>query len=82
MAAAAILDLSKMKYIRSKKSILVGTRCMLLKFGEHRFIHAEIINIFLNSRWRPPAILDFEKFAYLTHGINTSWYQVYAVQIW
>ncbi len=49
MAAAAILDFFKC-HIWPKKSILVGTRCMLLKFGENHFIHAEIINIFRNSR--------------------------------
>ena len=78
MAAAAILDFSKMlyltqginislypvqavkilwkslHYIWTNGSTPVCLRCMLLKFGEHCFIHAEINNIFRNSRWRPP----------------------------
>jgi len=51
MAAVAILDFGKFAYL-PRGSIKVGARCMLLKFGENRFILAETINIFRNSRWR------------------------------
>ena len=35
-------------------SIKASARCILLKFSENRFILVETINIFRNSRWRPP----------------------------
>jgi hypothetical protein len=43
---------------------------MLFKFGENRFIFAEIINIFAKSKMAAAAILDFGKFAFLTRGID------------
>ena len=55
---------------------------MLLKFGENRLIHAEIYELFSKFKMAAAVTLDFENFAYLTQGINTSWYQVYAVKIW
>jgi hypothetical protein len=43
---------------------------MLFKYGEHRLIFAETINIFAKSKMAAAAILDFGKFAYLTRGID------------
>ena len=51
-AVAALLDLKTIAFLT--QAIDIGTRCLLLKFGENCFIDAEIINIFLNPRWRPP----------------------------
>ena len=61
---------------------LVCTRCTLLKFGENSFILVEIIDSFRYPRWRPPSSWTFLKCAHLTQRIDTSWYQVYSVNIW
>ncbi len=42
-------------HIWRKGSILAGTRCMLLKFCENRFIHAEIMIFWNSKRWPPPS---------------------------
>ena len=41
---------------------------MLFKSGENRFIFAETINIFAESKMAAAAILNFGKFAFLTRG--------------
>ena len=40
----ALLDLKTIAFLT--QAIDIGTRCLLLKFGENCFIDAEIINIF------------------------------------
>ena len=42
-AVAALLDLKTIAFLT--QAIDIGTRCLLLKFGENCFIDAEIINI-------------------------------------
>ena len=45
---------------------------MQLKFGENCFIHAEIINIFRNPRWRPPPSWIFKIFiVFINHRVHT-----------
>ena len=41
---SALLDLKTIAF--RTQAIDIGTRCLLLKFGENCFIDAEIINIF------------------------------------
>ena len=41
---SALLDLKTIAFLT--QAIDIGTRCLLLKFGENCFIDAEIINIF------------------------------------
>ena len=67
MAAAAILDFEKCAFL-PKGSMLVCAKCMLIKFGENRFIFAETINIFRNSRWRPPPSWILENLHFSPHG--------------
>ena len=43
-AVAALLDLKTIAFLT--QAIDIGTRCLLLNFGENCFIDAEIINIF------------------------------------
>ena len=54
-------------HIWPKGSILAGTRCLLLNFGENCFIHAEIINNFRNPRWRLPPSWIFKIFFFLVN---------------
>ena len=54
---SALLDLKTIAFLT--QAIDIGTRCLLLKFGENCFIDAEIINIFLKSKMAATAILDF-----------------------
>ena len=61
---------------------LVCTRCTLLKFGENNSSLVEIIDIFRYPRWWPQPSRTFLKCAHLTQRIDTSWYQVYSVNIW
>ncbi len=44
-------------------------------------MHAEFINVLVNQRWRPAAILDFQKFAFLMEFSNFCYAKVYTVQI-
>ncbi len=44
-------------------------------------IHAEVINILVNSRWRPGAILDFHYFAYFITFSKFCYAKVYSIQI-
>ena len=41
----------------------------------------EVINILVNRRWRPAAILGFQNFALLMNFSNFCYAKVYAVQI-
>ena len=53
-------------------SITAGAWYTLLKFGENCFIHAEIINIFQNPRWRPPPSWIFKIFiVFINHRVHT-----------
>ena len=56
-------------------------RYMQFKFQPKSSIHAEVINILVNPRWRPAAILDFQNFAFLMKFSKFCYAKVYAVQI-
>ena len=58
MAAAAILDFRKFKFLRTDTLARPNLR-HLLKFRHSRSIVAEIWRFFYYSRWLPSAMLDF-----------------------
>ena len=74
------LGFYKLLHVWPKGSIMAGTWCLLLNFGENCLIHAENINNFRSPRWRPPPSCILQKFAYLAQGINIGWLQVFAVK--
>ena len=55
-------------------------RYMQFKFQPKSSIHAEVINILVNPRWRPAAIFDFQNFALLMKFSNFCYARVHAVQ--
>ncbi len=56
-------------------------RYMQFKFQPNSSIHVEVINILVNPRLRPAAILDFQNLAFLMKFSNFPDAQVYSVQI-
>ena len=50
----------------TRGSLKHSARCMLLKVGENRFFLAETMNIFQNSRWRPPPSRILENLLFCT----------------
>jgi len=50
-------------------------------FRQKSSIHAEVISILVNQRWRTAAILDFQNFAFLMKFSNFCYAKVYADQI-
>ena len=56
-------------------------RYMQFKFQPKSSINAEVINILVNPRWRPAAIINFQNFALLMKYSNFCYAKVYAVHI-
>jgi len=72
----------KMCIFSTNGSIFAGAGCMRLKFGENCYISAETINIFRNSRCRPPPSWISKNLQFFTQRIDFGLCQMYAIEIW
>jgi len=81
MAAGSHLVFSKFRISDEIFQYLLCQGICSLNFSQKSSIHAEVINILVNPRWRPAAILDFQNFAFLMKFSNFCYAKVYAVQI-
>ena len=81
MAAGRHLGFSKFRTSDEIFQFLLCQGIMQFKFQPKSPIDAEVINILVNPRWWPDAILDFQNVAFLMKYSNFSYTKVYAVQI-
>ena len=87
---AAILDFQNMPILVILSNFAIVAKfsnfcyakvCAVQNFSQKSSIHAEVIHILVNSRWRPAAILDFQNIAILVKFSIFCYAKVCAVQI-